>query len=165
MDRVITNLIFILICLWSYLCFRSGVYSYCRIQKRSKTFIRKNRKGKKNYWLYSQLHEKCNLGYLYYGNLIFLIVFAIYMFLLMFSWISWMRIPVILTALLLGIIQIPNTFYAMQYSNRETIGKPFAFFKVYYCNNGSRNFITVLDWFACVFPLGIYIFFLAYDAI
>ncbi len=56
-----------------YAIFRSGIYSYLRLSKMSKAYIKKNRKGFINYWLYHSINKQNSLGILYGLNLIFLI--------------------------------------------------------------------------------------------
>ena len=56
-----------------YAIFRSGIYSYLRLSKMSKTYIKKNRKGFINYWLYYSINKQNSLGILYGLNLTFII--------------------------------------------------------------------------------------------
>lgn len=155
------NLILLLFGIFTYFHFRSGVYSYCRISKMSKSYIRKNTKGALNFWLYSQLHKQKNLGALYYLNLIYLLSLITFIFLFSFSWVSFLRIPVIISGILLGIATIPVFFVSLMYSNIEDTGKAFVAFNVVKGYNGkSRRFVTVFDWLFCIIPLAFYIFFL-----
>ncbi len=155
------NLTLLLLGFVTYVHFRSGVYAYCRISKMSKSYIRKNTKGASNYWLYSQLHRQNNLGALYYLNLIYL--FALNAFLIAFalSWISFLRIPVMIFGILLGVVTIPVFFSSLIYTNIEDVGQAFVVFRVVKGYNGiSRSFLTIFDWLFGFLPLALYVFFL-----
>ena len=151
----LANLILLIFCLFTYTHFRCGVHAYCRISKMSKSYIRKNTKGASSFWLYTQLHKQNNLGALFYLNLIaFLIAFAL-------SWISLMRIPIIVIGILLGVVTAPVFGASLIYTNTEDVGQPFVIFRVFKGHNGkSRRFATVFDWLFCFLPLALYVFFL-----
>lgn len=158
MEFFLVNLVFMLISLFAYIYFRTGISAYCSLMKMSKSFIRKNKKGVSNYWLYKQLHQEKNLGSFYYINYLFLSSLAAFVFISMFSWVKWMRIPVIVVGIALGLIEIPAIFKALISINREEIGRAFVLFSVFKGYNGkSRRFATVLDWIFCILPLAIYI--------
>ena len=156
----LTNLILLIFALFTYVHFRCGVYAYCRISKMSKSYIRKNTKGISNYWLYSQLHEQNNLGVLYYLNLVYLVCMIAFLIALLLSWISFLRIPVMIVGIILGVTTIPVLFTSLVYTNIEDVGQPFVIFKAYKINDGKRRFATVFDWMFCFLPFAIYIFFL-----
>ena len=155
------NFILLLFGFFTYFHFRCGVYSYCRISKMSKTYIRKNTKGASNFWLYSQLHKQDNLGAFYYLNLIYLFILTAFLIAFALSWVPFLRIPVIIVGLLLGITTIPVYSASLIYTNIENVGKAFVVFKVFKGYNGkSRKYATLFDWLFCVLPLALYIFFL-----
>ncbi len=111
---------------WLYTVFRIGIYSYLRLSKMSKTYIKKNRKGFINYWLYHSIHKQNSLGHLYSLNLTFLI--ATVSFLLLAITLGYIRAmqPILLTfSILLCVIEIPCTIIASIHSNNEDYGKPF----------------------------------------
>ena len=157
----LSNLILLLFGLFTYVHFRCGVYAYCRTSKMSKSYIRKNTKGASNFWLYTQLHKHNDLGALYYLNLIYL--FCLIAFLIAFpcSWISFLKIPVMIIGILLGIASIPVYFKSLIYTNIEDVGQAFVIFRVFKGYNGkSRRFATMLDWLFGFLPLALYVFFL-----
>ena len=156
----LSNLILLIFGLFTYTYFRCGVHAYCRISKMSKSYIRKNTKGVSNYWLYTQLHKQNNLGALYYLNLIYLVCLIAFLIAFALSWISFLRIPVMIVGIILGVVTIPVFFASLIYTNIEDIGQPFAIFKTYKINDGKRRFATVFDWMLCFLPLMLYIFFL-----
>lgn len=157
----LSNLILLLLGLLTYVHFRSGVYAYCRISKMSKSHICKNTKGASNFWLYTQLHKNNNLGALYYLNLIYLFCLISFLIAFPFSWISFLRVPVMIIGILLGIASVPVFFKSLIYTNIEDVGQAFVLFKVFKGFNGkSRRFAIVFDWLFCILPLGLYVFFL-----
>lgn len=151
-----TNLVFLFLSLLSYLSFRCGVLSYCYYHKMSKPFIRKHRKGAKNYWLYTELHQHRGLGCFYALNYLFIVALSAFAVVSIFSWIPWMQIPVALVGIVLCLIQIPSIFVTIIYSNRESFGQAFVFFKVSRGFMGPR-FHTIFDCLYCILPLGLYL--------
>ena len=161
MPFVLSNLILLLFCFFTYFHFRGGVYSYCRISKMSKSYIRKSQKGVSNYWLYSQLHRQHNLGTLYYLNFIYLFALIVFFTAFALSWISFLRIPVMIAGVLLGVATIPVFFASLIYTNIEDVGQAFVIFKMFKgYNRKSRRFATIFDWLFGFLPLALYIFFL-----
>ena len=157
----LSNLILLLFGLFTYVHFRSGVYAYCRTSKMSKSYIRKNTKGASNFWLYTQLHKHNDLGALYYLNLIYLFCLIVFLIAFPFSWISFLRIPIMIIGILLGMASIPVFFKSLIYTNIEDVGQAFVFFRMFKGFNGkSRRFATVVDWLFCILPLALYVFFL-----
>lgn len=157
MDFFAVNLCLLGISLVYYGYFRCGVLSYCKVRRMSNTFIKKNKKGAANYWLYKQLHQQKNLGSLYCINYLFLIGLAAFVFVFMFSWIKWMKIPVAAVGVILGLIEIPATFKALVYMNREEYGTAFVWFRAVKGYNGRMRYSTVFDWLFCLLPVTMYI--------
>ena len=71
------NLILIFILGFSYLLSRGTVDSWIRLRGRSKTYIRKHKKGWKNYLLYDELHKELNLGVMYHLNKWFVFLYPV----------------------------------------------------------------------------------------
>ena len=71
------NLFLIFILGLSYLFSRGSIDTWLRHRGKSKTYIRKHKKGVKNYWLYEELNEECNLGVVYYLNKWFVILYPV----------------------------------------------------------------------------------------
>ena len=155
------NLILTLLSLYMYVYFRCGIYSYCRVKKMSKTYIRKNTKGASNYWLYSQLHKQCKIGIFYYINIIYLFSFFAFLVAFSLSWISFLRIPIIIVGVFLGIVAIPAFFLSLIYTNIEDVGQPFVIFKIYKGFNGrKRSYHAIIEWLFAFIPISVYIFLL-----
>ena len=98
------NLILILILGLSYLMSRGAIDSWIRLRGRSKTFIRKHKKGIKNYWLYEELHKELNLGVMYYLNKWFVFMYPI-TFALMFV-LGCLKSVTYITAMLFTILTL-----------------------------------------------------------
>lgn len=160
MNFFYVNILFLFISIFSYSYFRIGISSYYSVLKTSKTFIRKHSKGKANYWLYKQLHQKKSLGILYRLNMLFLFGLLSFLAAMLFSLISWMQTPIMLLGFALGLIEIPALFMALRYINQDETGKSFVLFAVIKdpVLNGKRRFHTVFDWLFCILPFGLYLF-------
>ena len=157
----ILNLVILSCCGFIYFHFRSGVYAYCKISKMSSTYIRKNKKGVLNFWLYSQLHKQGNLGILYYLNIIYLFLLTIFLVAFSLSWVSFLKIPVIIIGLLLSTASIPVFTISLYYTNIHDVGKAFFVFRNFNGYNEKRHGIsTMFDWLFGLIPLALYIFFL-----
>ncbi len=157
MNFWLVNLILVISSAITYTLFRIGVYSYCRLNKMSKTYIRKSRKGISNYWFYSKVHKENNLGVLYYLNLLFFSLFVIHLILFAFSWISFIKSPTTIVGFMLCIATIPVYCTFLIYYNLENLGKPFVIFMPYKDKStGGYRISTVLEWFFCIIPLVFY---------
>ena len=109
-----------------YANFRSGIYSYLRLSKMSKTYIKKNKKGFINYWLYHSINKQNSLGILYGLNLIFLVAtFTFMVFAITLGFIEALQSTLIVFSIVLCAIEIPCVIIASTYSNIEDYGKPF----------------------------------------
>lgn len=154
----LAGIIFWSISLFAYGYFRSGISAYCSLMKLSRKFIKRAKKGAANYWLYKQLHQQKGLGSFYYLNLLFLFCLLAFAFLLCFSWAKWMRIPVVIAGIVLGLVEIPAIFKASICIHREEFGKAFVLFRVCKgCNGKSIRYATVFDQLFCIVPLATYI--------
>lgn len=71
------NLFLIFILGLSYLFSRGSIDTWLCHRGKSKTYIRKHKKGVKNYWLYEELNKECNLGVVYYLNKWFVILYPV----------------------------------------------------------------------------------------
>ena len=115
--------------LWVYFGFRSAVTSYLRVHKRSRTFIRKHKKGYVNYWLYKKLHEVFGLGLIYPYHILLMTVTAAYIVLsLALGWIASLRLPFALMHLVLCFIEIPGIVFEEIYENLENGNTKFVLF-------------------------------------
>ena len=120
---------FIISELFLYAFFRGSIYDYLRLSRVSKTYISKNRKGIKNYWLYSQIHKEHPLGILYYLNIAY--IFSIIAFLLITVFLGRLRVFRIVVAVLsvvMCLIEIPCGIFAVIPDCKAEYGKPFVLF-------------------------------------
>lgn len=131
-----------------YAIFRSGIYSYLRLSKMSKTYIKKNRKGFINYWLYHSINKQNSLGVLYGLNLTFLIATITFMiFAITLGYIKVMQPILFALSIVLCIIEIPCAIIASIHSNNEDYGKPFVFLaKRKHIRGYTSSLIDWLSW-------------------
>jgi hypothetical protein len=102
------------------------VDSYLRVNKNSKTFIRKNKKGYANYWLYKKIHSEIGLGHIYTLNFFLLILTATYFFLaICLGWAKFLSLPIAICNALLCTVQIPSIIFSDIYWNLENHKKKF----------------------------------------
>ena len=131
-----------------YAIFRSGIYSYLRLSKMSKTYIKKNRKGFINYWLYHSINKQNSLGVLYGLNLTFLIATITFMiFAITLGYIKVLQPILFALSIVLCIIEIPCAIIASIHSNNEDYGKPFVFLaKRKHIRGYTSSLIDWLSW-------------------
>ena len=111
-----------------YAIFRGGIYSYLRLSKISKTYIKKTRKGFINYWFYHSINKKKSLGILYGLNLAFFIATISFMlFTITLGYIRGLQVILFVFSVVLCVIEIPCMIIASIHSNKEDYGKPFVF--------------------------------------
>lgn len=136
-----------------YAIFRSGIYSYLRLSKMSKTYIKKNRKGFINYWLYHSINKQNSLGILYVLNLVFFIATAAFLlFTIILGYIRVLQPILLVFSILLCIIEIPCVIIASIYSNSEDYGKPFVFLaKRKHMRGYTSSLIDWLSWLMTAF--------------
>ncbi len=142
---------FIIYHFFLYAFFRGAIYDYLRMSKVSKTYIRKSRKGIKNYWFYSQIHKEHSLGALYYINIIYL--FSILVFLLMvvlFGQAKEVHILLILSAVIMCLMEIPCTVFASVIECRVEFGKPFVLFAVR--KETKKLYSSLIDYASALVP-------------
>lgn len=114
--------------LFLYTIFRSGIYSYLRLSKMSKTNIKKNRKGFINYWLYYSINKQNSLGALYGLNIAFFIATVTFIFFtIALGYIRVIQPILFVFSILVCIIEIPCMIIASIHSSNEDYGKPFVF--------------------------------------
>ena len=132
MDFYFMNVLCALFAALIYVIFRSGVHSYLRINKNSKTFIRKNTRGYANFWFYKNL--KPNLGRIYYLNLILLFGTAAYIIVaLSLAWIDILRLPIAIIHALLCAVQITALVFSDINSNKQEFGTPIVIWRKSSC--------------------------------
>ena len=142
------SVVIVLYNLLLYAIFRSGIYDYLRLSKMSKSNIKKNRKGFKNYWLYQMINKQTPLGILYSLNYIFLISTAIFTVLaITIGFIKMFRPIIFVCSILLCLIEIPSSILASIYSNKMEYGKAFVFLaKRKYMRGYCSSLIDIFSW-------------------
>ena len=139
MDFYLLNIICALFAAMLYIfSFRSGAYSYLRINKNSKTFIRKNTRGLANFWFYKKLKQE--LGWIYNLNFILLFGTAAYLIIaLSLAWIDILRLPIAIIHALLCAVQITALVFSDINSNKHEFGTPIVIWRKSSCGRARSS--------------------------
>lgn len=120
------QMIFSLYGLLLYANLRSGIYTHLRLRKISKTSIRKNQKGFRNYWFYQNIQKNYGLGLAYGLNVAYLLTWLLHLAMALLGLIlPWLQLPVLLCASLLCLIELPAVFWAAGNEYRAEFGSSF----------------------------------------
>jgi len=120
------NAIYVILSLFLYVYFRCGVSDYLRFRKKSRSFLRKNKKGLRNYWLYEKIHAEIDLGYVYYLNLLLLAFTLLYSILTVtLGWLRPLSLTIAVCGALLCALQIVAVIFSNVYYNLVNYGKAF----------------------------------------
>lgn len=126
MNFQIYNIICAMFATFVYISFRFGINSYLRVNKNSKTYIKKSKKGCLNYWIYKKINDEVGLGYVYYLNIFLFILTFLYLFLsVCLGWIKVLFIPIAICNSVLCIVQIPAIIFSDKYWNLDYYNKKF----------------------------------------
>ena len=126
MNFYIYNIISAIVALYIYILYRIGITSYLRVNKNSKTYIKKSKKGFSNYWTYKKINDDCRLGYIFYLNILLLVLTLVYViFSVCFGWIKILSFPIAICNAMLCIVQIPAIIFFDMYWNLEYYKKRF----------------------------------------
>ena len=148
------NIICAIFAVFLYISFRFGVDSYLRVNKNSKTFIRKNKKGVLNYWFYKKIHLEIGLGHLYTLNISLLILTATYFCLaICLGWAKFLSLPIAICNALLCAVQIPSIIFSDIYWNLEHYKKKFVILDK---NQAGRGFHS--SFYAIIEVIGLLVF-------
>ena len=157
MSFYILNLIFSVWGIFLYTMFRSSIYDYLRLSKVSKSYIRKKRKGIKNYWLYSAIHKERGLGYLYRLNIAYLCVWGVFTLVTAtLGYLDFMEIPIIILAVALCAFELPSLIVFTKYEALTQYGVPFVWIAK---NNGRRGYFYSSVINICLFGISLVILF------
>ncbi len=132
----VANLAFLAYIALIYMMFRCGMNDYFRLQRISKTKIRKSKKGKKNYWWYEQLHEEYGFDKFYYLNKMFTITYLLALILnIFFGWLKIFSIPVGILVSLCSICSAIMFYSSSIQINRRKYGKSIMLFLREFANS------------------------------
>ena len=126
MNFYVCNIICAMVALYIYISFRMSINSYLRVNKNSKTYIKKSKKGFLNYWIYKQINDDVQLGYIFYLNISVLVLTLVYVILsVCFGWIKVLNLPIAICNAILCVAQIPAIIFSDMYWNLEYYKKKF----------------------------------------
>lgn len=139
------HIVIVLYNLLLYSIFRGGIYDYLRLSKMSKTNIRKNRKGLKNYWIYQSIHEQHSLGILYGLNILFLTSTIVYSVLVItLGFIKTLQPILFVLSVLLCIVEIPTMALASIYDCKAEFGRSFVLLTKRKESNGYYSSLLIM---------------------
>ncbi len=145
------TLLFLLVPPIFYVVFRYSVESRLRSRRISKTRIRKLKKGKRNFWWYESLHKELNLGWLYFLNKFFTVVYLLT--LILSVTLGWCRFMAPVIAVLYALVSLAvgvMTLFSSVQGNMENYGTPIVLLR----RTENRGFTSsVLDLMIAGFPL------------
>ena len=126
MNFYIYNIMCAIVAIYIYISYRCGIFSYLRVNNNSKTYIKKSKKGFLNYWIYKHINDDVQLGYIFYLNILLLVLTLVYVFIsVCFGWIKVLNLPIAICNAILCVAQIPAIIFCDIYSNLEYYKKKF----------------------------------------
>ena len=136
-----------------YMLFRFSLESWLkRVHRMSNTYIRKSKKGKRNYWWYETLHREVGLGILYGMNKLYTLLFPAALALtLLTGYFRPMSIPICALVTAVSLLTAAMSVFVYAQHNKEEHGT----YVVLLARNSRRGFDSVL------FDLGIVLLMLA----
>lgn len=149
------SMFFVCLLVWSYFDFRSAVKMFLRSKKVSNTNIKKSLKGKKNYWLLQELHEKFNLGSLYMMNKVFLLFCLVTIASSLLAWLTdFLYFAFCCTYMVASITSLSCLIFTIIQNNNKLYGKAFVLIRKK--EHGPGWFHTVVgDFLSIIFPVQI----------
>lgn len=111
--------------------FRCGANDYFILCKMSKSYIRKKKKGFRNFWFYEAIHKERPLGILYPMNALYLLSTAVFSVLALgLGYVKGLQPVLFVLSVLLCAVQIPASILASVYSTMEEFGRLFVLLAV-----------------------------------
>ena len=111
--------------MFHYLFFREGMKNRFKRKKVVKRDVRILMRGKKNFWWYQAIHEKYDIGFVYFLNLSYTVLFLVTLAsMLLFG---WLRVMNYVNAVLYTVTMLFGTvlgFFGMTENNIAQYGKP-----------------------------------------
>lgn len=139
------TILIVLLNLSLYFSVRGSITDFFRFNKLSKTNIRKNTKGFKNYWFYRELNKIKPLGLMYYANIIYFYLTLFYTALsLSLGYIRVLQPVFFVTSIGICLLQIPMTIWSVYYDNLYAFGKAFVLCSRF--PDARRHLRTILDY-------------------
>lgn len=138
MDFYSLNILCALFSVLIYVLFRNGVHSYLRLNKSSKTFIKKKLKGYPNFWFYKNLKQ--SLGHIYHLNLILLFGTATYIIIVLsLAWVDTLRLSIAIFYALLCVVQITAQIFSDISCNKKEFGTPIVIWRKSSCGRARSS--------------------------
>ena len=120
------QIFFSIFSLMFYGFFRGGIYSHLRLQKISKTAIKRNCRGCRTHWFYRDIQKNYGLGWVYGLNLVYFWGWITHLSLVLMAIVfSWLNLPTLICSFLLSLLEIPAVIFASVSENRAEFGTGF----------------------------------------
>ncbi len=120
------TILIVILNLCLYFAVRGSIWDFFRFNKLSKSNIRKNKKGFKNYWFYQEINKIKPLGWMYFANIIYFFLTLFYtVFALSLGYIKILQPVFFIVSIIICLIQIPTTIWSVYYDNLYAFGKAF----------------------------------------
>ncbi len=147
------SLTFMLLPAFYYVGFRFEVGNWLKKSKRIKNSeFDKLTEGKRNFWWYEALHEKVNMGFLYYLNKAFTIFFALtFVLTLLTGFIKEMSLILCPMHVILHVLTAFMVMFYLIQNNLALYGKPFVLF----AKKGRRIDSVIKDLIMVLFTLAL----------
>lgn len=143
----------------SYVLFSAAVFwalRFCmdaclRAKGKSKTYLRKSKKGLRNYWFFEKAHREIGLGLGYRLNIALLPATLVYsVFVAASCWIPAFQAAAAAWSVALAGIQIPAILWGFAWSNQAEFGTFFVLFR----RSAHARYFPVCDLLCAVLPIG-----------
>ena len=109
-----------------YALFRGGITEYMRRLRISKSYIKKNKKGFLNYWFYRDINKDRPIGAVYYLNIIYLSLTAVYSLLaIVFGYMTALKPLLLILSIIICVLQIPAGIFDSVQNCMIEYNKPF----------------------------------------
>ena len=134
-----------------YGLFRFAVGSWLGRKRISKSRLRKLKKGVRNYWLYEALHNELNMGFLYYLNKGFVIIYAVSFCLsLLLGWLRYMAPVITGCYVTVSILTAVMIVFTSSQDNLDKYGTPVVLFRI---SKNKQVDSILLDLALAAFPI------------
>ena len=95
-------------------------------QQKQQDIHKEKQKSFLNYWIYKQINDDVQLGYIFYLNISVLVLTLVYVFIsVCFGWIKILNLPIAICNGILCVAQIPAIIFSDMYWNLEHYKKKF----------------------------------------
>lgn len=126
----IIHVIYVLYSVAIFWGFRFCVEACLRAKGKSKTYIKKSKKGLRNYWFFEKVHREIGLGLGYQLNIALLSATLVYsVFVTALGWMPAFQVAAAILSVILASLQVPAILWGFIWDNRAEFGTFFVLFR------------------------------------